>query len=430
MGFDQPAARHVPAPPSTIRSSPSICALTPLATRPAAVAARRSDSLTRNSCKPFIRVTPLAKAATTARIEIFVDHRRRARGGNIDARPVRRDARAGPRPPRRLPRGGRECRSARPFRASVVRKPVRSGIHHHAFDDDVGAFHQRGRRDEEGGGRGIDRHDDRARRQFRPAFEHDLAAMLAKGLRTQFGAEIGQHLLGMVAARLALDDRGAAERVEPRQQDRRLDLRRGDRGAIFDRGRFGRSLEQDRAAPALGLFEHLRAHQDERIENAAHRALAQRGVAVEARGDAVAADHAHHQARAGAGIAEIQRAGRLEDRAEAHAANGPAAFAEPLDRRAELRRRRGRCCSTSSPSSRPATLVSPTESRPSRKARWEMLLSPGGRAFPRSGPQACGGERFGGCGMGHGWGRFRTGRRISAGLCRSAAGWSGSGLLR
>ena len=107
-----------PAPPSTIRSSPSIVALTPLAMRPAAVAASRSDSLTRNSCKPFIRVTPRAKDGDHGEDQIFVDHRRRAGGGNIDPDQFARRERAGPRPPRRLPRAGRECRSARPFRAT------------------------------------------------------------------------------------------------------------------------------------------------------------------------------------------------------------------------------------------------------------------------------------------------------------------------
>ena len=101
--------------------------------------------------------------------------------------------------------------------------------------------------------------------------------------------------------------------------------------------RLGRSLEQDRTASALALFEHLRAHQDQRIENAAHRPFPQRGVAIETRRDAVPADDAHHQARAGAGIAEIQRFARLQQRAEARAQNAPATLAEPFDLRAKRR---------------------------------------------------------------------------------------------
>ena len=45
-----------------------------------------------------------------------------------------------------------------------------------------------------------------------------------------------------------------------------------------------RAAQRDGAAPALGLRQHLRAHQRQRIENAAHGPLAQGGVAVERRG--------------------------------------------------------------------------------------------------------------------------------------------------
>ena len=135
----------------------------------------------------------------------------------------------------------------------------------------------------------------------------------------------------MVAAGLGLDDCRATERVEPGEKHGRFDLGRGDRGAIFDRSRLGRALEQDRAAAAFGLFEHLRAHQHERIENAAHRALAQRGVAIKTRRNPMAADHAHHEPRASAGIAEIQSLLRFEQRAEAGTENAPAPFAEALD---------------------------------------------------------------------------------------------------
>src|SRR3954454_21631518 len=51
-----------------MRSSPSTACGTPAAARPAATAAKRSDSLTRSSCSPRMRVVPSAKAAATARI--------------------------------------------------------------------------------------------------------------------------------------------------------------------------------------------------------------------------------------------------------------------------------------------------------------------------------------------------------------------------
>ena len=49
----------------------------------------------------------------------------------------------------------------------------------------------------------------------------------------------------------------------------------------------------------------------------------------------MAADHAHHQPRAGAGVAEIERVARRENRADAEAADAPAPLADPLDAGAE-----------------------------------------------------------------------------------------------
>ena len=146
---------------------------------------------------------------------------------------------------------------------------------------------------------------------------------------------MGEHLLGMVARGLGLDHGGRARRVEAGEQHRRFDLRRGDRRAIDDRRRIARALEHDRAAPAFGLGENLRAHQPERIEDAPHRPLAQRGVAVESRGDGVAADDAHHQPGAGAGIAEIERFARRRQRAEPGPRTRHRPGAEPLDLGAE-----------------------------------------------------------------------------------------------
>ena len=172
--------------------------------------------------------------------------------------------------------------------------------------------------------------------------------------------------------------------VEAGEQHGRLDLRRGDRRAVEDRRRVADALQHDRAAPALRLRQDLRPHQPQRVENPAHRPLAQRGVAVEGRGDPMAADDAHHQPRAGAGVAEIERGARGKQRAESRArgsASGPARGARPTAPSAlqasPVRR-------TSSPSSSPSTMVSPQASRPKMKARWEIDLSPGGRKRPPS----------------------------------------------
>ena len=118
-----------------------------------------------------------------------------------------------------------------------------------------------------------------------------------------------------------------------------------------------------------------------------HRPLAQRGVAVERRRDSVAADDAHHQPRAGAGVAEIERFARREQRAEPGAPNLHRPGAEPLDRRAE------RLASLAGPQhvvalEQPFDLRLAALSRPKRKARCEIDLSPGGRNAPFERPRA------------------------------------------
>ena len=140
---------------------------------------------------------------------------------------------------------------------------------------------------------------------------------------TRDGAEAGEHLLGVVARHHRLDHRGHARRVQGGEQHGRLDLRRGHRHAVFDGCGTLRPAERQRHAVAGGGVEHLHAHQPQRIEHAAHRPLRQRGVADEGRPHVVGADEAHGQARAGAGIAEIERGDRLQQAAVADAADDP-----------------------------------------------------------------------------------------------------------
>ena len=74
------------------------------------------------------------------------------------------------------------------------------------------------------------------------ALERDPAAVRAVALDRDLGAEMREQLLGVVAARLALDHGGLARRRERRQQHRRLDLRRRHRRAVDDRDRVARAL--------------------------------------------------------------------------------------------------------------------------------------------------------------------------------------------
>ena len=85
MRRDHAAARHLAGAAGTIRSSPSIAQSTPAAARPAAMAASRSDSLTRSSAEAAHARFALGESRGDGEDRIFVDHRRRALGRNIDA---------------------------------------------------------------------------------------------------------------------------------------------------------------------------------------------------------------------------------------------------------------------------------------------------------------------------------------------------------
>ena len=90
----------------------------------------------------------------------------------------------------------------------------------------------------------------------------------------------------------------------------------------------------DRQPAALAHLRGARAHLLQRIEDAPHRPRAQAGVAVERRRDRAAGHRAHGQPAAGAGIAEIERRGRLGEAADADAR----ARARPARRCARRRR--------------------------------------------------------------------------------------------
>ena len=145
--------------PSTIRSSPSIRCATPLAASPAATAARRSLSLTRSSCSPFIRVVPVGEGGGDGQDRIFVDHRGRARRRHVDPRqagmphPEVRDVLAALDAPVELGDVGAHL----PQRGDEADP---RGVHHHALDHDLGPGRDQRRDDREGGRGRVGRHDD------------------------------------------------------------------------------------------------------------------------------------------------------------------------------------------------------------------------------------------------------------------------------
>ena len=170
----------------------------------------------------------------------------------------------------------------------------------------------------------------------------------------------------------------------------------------------------------------------ERLENAPHRPLAQRGVAVEGGGDAVPAHHAHHQPRAGAGVAEVEHVGRSR-RGRRCPTPGCASRRRPgAPPPRQARGRRPRCAARRRPPAGPRRVVSPTLSRPKISARCEIDLSPGTRSAAAQGPATAGGEgpRRAVMGAGHGSLRsLRHARRTAlaiaqghTGVTRGAAG--------
>ena len=171
---------------------------------------------------------------------IFVDHRGRARGGHVDARERARphaqvgdllaalDARV-------------ENGDLGPHLEERRQQPGAQRVRHDALDHDVRAGDDQRRHDRERRRRRVGRHDDRTGPKFRAADEVDPAPV-ALARDRHLGAEMGQHLLGMVARGLRLDHGRHAARVEAGEQHGRLDLRRGDRAS-------GRESGPDRARP-------------------------------------------------------------------------------------------------------------------------------------------------------------------------------------
>jgi hypothetical protein len=220
--------------------------------------------------------------------------------------------------------------------AQCREQPGTQRIGHDVGQHDIGALDDKGRDDRKRRGRRVGWHHDGGAVKFRLPGERDLAAVAAFLLRTDLGAKMLQHQLGMVAAGLLLNDRGHTRRGEPRQQHRGFDLGRGDWRAVEDRHGIARPRKRQRQ-PAAGFAraDDLGAHQFQGIEHPPHRPAAQRGVAVEHGRDRTAGDRPHHQPASGAGIAEIEGVCGLCKPGDADAAHGPGEIPGALHGRAE-----------------------------------------------------------------------------------------------
>ena len=140
-----------------------------------------------------------------------------------------------------------------------------------------------------------------------------------------------EHLFGVIAGGLGFDHHRLTRTGESREQHRRFQLRRSDRRLVNNRDGVARALQLDGQPVAIAGLDRACTHAREWIEQTAHRARAQTGIAVEGRGDRAARDRADDEAAAGSRIAEIERRGRFAKAADADAVNTPTAFAGPLD---------------------------------------------------------------------------------------------------
>ena len=187
-------------PPWTSSDSGPSSAATPLAVRPAAIAAMRSDSLTRSSPMPSISVSPSAKAAATASIgySSIIDGARAA--GTVT-------------PLSRLALHADVADLLAADRAAVVDGDVGAHldqrldeagarrVEEDVLDGHVGALDDQRGDDREGGRARVAGNGDRLRLEVAPALDADDAGAVLAGLDLDRRAEGGEHPLGVIAGR-------------------------------------------------------------------------------------------------------------------------------------------------------------------------------------------------------------------------------------
>ena len=328
-----------------------------------------------------MRVSPCAKAETAASIgySSIIDGARSA-GTRTPFKAGGADANIGDRLAALLTLVQKRDVAAHLLKCRV--EPGARRIDQYAFDRDVGARNDERRGCEERRRGRVARNQDIAPGEFAsPLTVMWVAPSLLFG--SDSSAEVAQHALGMIARRLALDHRRFARRMQPGDQHRAFDLRRRHRQSVDDRHEIAGAAQRQRQRLLAGLKD-LQPHLHQWRQHAPHRPPRQRRIARHLNRDRMAGDDAHHQPRAGAGIAEIERALRLAKTARSAAFDLP--DVPDLCRRQLPARTTARAVlMTSSASSRPRMRVVPVASAPKISARCEIDLSPGTRSRPRSG---------------------------------------------
>ena len=188
----------------------------------------------------------------------------------------------------------------------------------------------------------------------------------------------------VITRRMRLMHLVSPSRVQPGQQDRRLDLRTGHRRRVVDAVQRrsprmcsgGNRPRPPRCARPSG----------QRLDHAPHRPPRQRGIADQYRIERLACQDPAQQAHACSGIAAIDRHAR-RDAGRAGRRRGRCAVRATAPRFPRpCAQMHAAVARVSSPSRNPSIAELPSASAASMIARWETDLSPGTRSSPRSGP--------------------------------------------
>ena len=145
---------------------------------------------------------------------------------------------------------------------------------------------------------------------------------MAVHLHAHLGAEMAQHVLAVIARRLALHHAGQARRIEAAEQQRGFHLSRGHRHLVLERHCIHRPFDRERQSPALARREPRPAGR-QRLSDAAHRPAAQARVTGHHREERVARHDSGEQPCRGAGIAHIQHIRGLHQATDAAPGDAP-----------------------------------------------------------------------------------------------------------
>src|ERR1700716_1921899 len=319
--------------PSTKRSSPTISTLTPLTRSIAAVASSRSDSLTRNSCRPRMMVVPSAKLAATAstRYSSIIEGARS--GGTSTPRSLEARTRNCAIGSPASPRTSLSSMDA-PISRSVVNRPVRSGlvmtsVNTTSEPSTISAATIGN--DAEDGSAGTTTSAPCSSgcpvsailRPWLPSLVETICAPKCFSISSVW-SRLASCSITVVTPGAVSPASSTADLIWAEATGVRYRIGNGSRAPCSVSGRGAPSP----GSPGFACFGAL---QFEGIQDPPHRTGAERGVAIKNRRNRAAGHRPHHQPASGAGIAEIERGGRLGEARDTDAADRPGKRAGTLD---------------------------------------------------------------------------------------------------